>query len=419
MYRFCFVCLACICLALGTAVSAGAWGLPGESDTYFLGYETEVNMQYGGRSVESLVGLNCRLARLTFPIKEDYHIWAPLWEVPTGILASTMQHEINGHGSRAREFDLAPGYGIGLDLSFFTYINNAPASNEQVIYLSAAGTESNTVLSHNLVKDGLAAKRFRAAKYPLLYASKLDFSLYCFLTPKPRDSESDRKDFNKMYEEGNDIAIYLASRQAQRKNSNPVALWERDYSIDYHENLLQENWRDVQNTAVWHLLDPAAWSFLYPYIRGHAIQGETYIRPLMLELGGGYGLSIGTRGALGPSLVTRFLDLYLSTPVGLGTLYVRDLDSSVDRTYGLGAGLHNLELGKYARFSLQGDVWETPDSEEQLYEGSKGNISGELGFTTPLGLGMTAKLGWKSRGFLPGKPVGKGLYMGLGATYRF
>ena len=417
MYRFCCIYLVCICVVIGAASNAGAWGLSGESDTYFLGYETGVNMEYGGRVVESLDGLTCRAVQQYFG--EDNHGWAPMWEVPIGILTSTMQHEINGHGSRAREFDLDPGYGVGWDMSVFTYINNDPESNEQVIYLAAGGTEANTVLAHNLATDGLATKRFYAAKFPLLLASKLNFSLYSFLTPNPGDSESDQEDFDDMYEGGNDIAIYLAGRQAQRNNSDPVALWERDYSINYDGSLLEENWRDVRNTAIWHLLDPSAWSFLSPYITDHVMEGETYIRPVMLELGNNYGISIGTRGALGPSEVTRFLDMYLSTPYGLGHFYVRDLDSSTDRAYGVGAGIRNLGLGRYIKFSLMGDLWESPESEEQLYEGTQKNITGELTITTSAGWGLTAKLGWKSAGFLPGKPIGKGTYTGLGVTYRF
>jgi hypothetical protein len=129
---------------------------------------------------------------------------------------------------------------------------------------------------------------------------------------------------------------------------------------------------------------------------------------------------VGTRGALGPQAVSRFLDLHTATPWGVGTVYVRDIDSSIDHSYGVGAGFHGWEVANNVRLSLNGDYWKEPRSVEDLYDGTGWNVTGEIDmmFSTRRGRrwGFTAKAGSKSEGFFPGRPIDEGGYFGLGVT---
>ena len=146
--------------------------------------------------------------------------------------------------------------------------------------------------------------------------------------------------------------------------------------------------------------------------------GQPRVHPPVWHVGEGLALTVGTRGALGPQSVSRYLDLYGVTGNGVVTVYVRDLDSTVDRTYGFGAGIHGVRYGRLS-LGLAADAWKEPAARELLGRdlvSSSWNVDGEI--EAPLGArwGLAAKLGAKSRGFLPGKPQDRGAYVGFGLT---
>ena len=107
------------------------------------------------------------------------------------------------------------------------------------------------------------------------------------------------------------------------------------------------------------------------------------------------------------------------TPGPLVNAYVRDLDSSVDRTFGGGAGLYRIPLNARVSLSVQGDFWEVPDSAEDLYEGTGWNACGELSVMFSETVGLSGKLGGKSEGFFPGTPMAEGVYGGAGVLVAF
>jgi hypothetical protein len=117
--------------------------------------------------------------------------------------------------------------------------------------------------------------------------------------------------------------------------------------------------------------------------------------------------------------VTRFLDLYLVTPGPLMTMYVRDLQSSVDQAYGFGAGVHKLPLGGSVTLAAGGDYWQTPEADEGLYDGTGWNASGEVGVMVTRHFGVVGKVGGKSDGYFPGTPMESGVYGGAGVQVAF
>jgi len=115
--------------------------------------------------------------------------------------------------------------------------------------------------------------------------------------------------------------------------------------------------------------------------------------------------------------VTRYLDLYARTPVGLATAYVRDLDSSRERTWGYGAAFTFSPPDTAFSATLAADSWDEPFSAEHGAGDSGWNVLGEVRIPTGRTFGLVAMAGRKTAGFLPGRPTEEGSYAGFGLTF--
>lgn len=410
--------LLLIVCVVALAAGTGAAGAPDTNrvfDAYFFGFETEPAMDYGGRDITTLhsvlsrgVGWAARTDRFPYV--------APAYEFLFAGGLSVVQHEVFGHGSRAREFNLDPEYGFGLDFSGWTSVRKDPESNLQNILLATGGTEADSLLAQRILRDLYTGNGTDGSKVPLMLLTKVDFSLYCLITPDPSDAPDD---FSEEYENGNDIAYYLVSRQAQRRQGDPAQVWNNEYSIDYRDPELHDNYDEVRAAAIWNLVDPAALASLYGYAVDHVARGRTQVRPPVIPLGGGFGVTAGTRAFIGPEEVSRFLDLYVITPGPLVNVYARDLSNPSETSLGWGGGLYGIPLGPRVTLSVAGDVWQVPESAEGLYEGSGWNAVGELNALLFRNWGIACKAGAKSEGFFPGTPVESGVYGGGGLLVAF
>jgi len=152
------------------------------------------------------------------------------------------------------------------------------------------------------------------------------------------------------------------------------------------------------------------------YFRQHVLGGAERVRPPTLRLGESVRLTLGTRAALGPEEISRFLDAQAALPWGVLDVYVRDLDSGVDRSFGYGAAVHAVRLGPLA-LSLAGDAWEQPAGAQDAGDG-RWNAALELE-STGARWGAALKIGSKSKGFFPGTPADSGAYLGAGVIGRW
>ena len=383
-------------------------------DLFFLGYETEPGMDFGGRTLVSLHSGISRAIGSIRDVGERHPGVAPAWEFPIGAAILLVQHEVGGHGGRAREFGLGPSYGFGWDFSGYTSTARSPRTNEELMLLAAGGTESDQVLARRVLLDLLRPEGADGAKIPLAFMAKLDLTVYIAGTPRPESGE--HSDFTDEFENGNDIAIYLVGRQGQRMSVPAEIIWNNGWTIDYNELLLEDNWNDARFTAAWNLLDPSLVAAVFAYFRDHVLRGEDRVHAPMRRLAPGSGITgitVGTRGALGPQSVSRFLDLHAVAGGRIYTVYVRDLDSSEDQTFGGGLGVRGLRLGRLD-LALSADVWAEPESQRNLYEGTGWNATAEVDALLGDRWGLSARLGAKSEGFLPGLPTEDGLYVGFG-----
>src|SRR6185295_10547747 len=192
------------------------------------------------------------------------------------------------------------------------------------------------------------------------------------------------------------------------------SIWDGTYRADLAEPLLGSTWDDARVTALWNLLDPMLVGTMVNYFREHVLGGSVRVHAPVVRLGDGIGFTVGTRGALGPQEVSRFLDLHAATRRGVFTVYVRDLDSSIDRTYGAGAGVHGLRLSRSVEIGLAADAWDEPDALEHIRSGSGWNATVEMDALLGERWGLAAKVGSKSDGFFPGLPLEDGPYFGFG-----
>jgi len=379
-------------------------------DPLFLGYGTEPEMDYGGRTVMSLQSAASRGIGSIAGVGERHPGVAPAWEFPVGAAVLLLQHEVDGHGGRAREFGLSPSYSFNYDFSAATGTQRPPKTNEENVLLAAAGTEADQVMSHRALLDFLRPEGADGAKVPLAMMSKLDLTLYVSEVKDP-----DRGDaFVRQYRDGNDMAYYLISRQAQRRGADPAAVWDGTYVVNLNDPLLGRIYDEMRTTALWNLLDPVMVGSVINYFREHVLGGQVRVHAPTLRIADGVGLAIGTRGALGPQEVSRFLDLHAATRRGVYTVYIRDLDSSIDRAYGFGAAVHGFPLGPATELGLAADSWSEPTSAERVRTGSGWNATAEIDTLFAERWGLSAKVGSKSAGFFPGLPLSDGVYVAFG-----
>jgi hypothetical protein len=396
------------CLLLSPALYAQplttAW------DPLFFGYGTDPEMDFGGRTVMSLQSAISRGFASIKDVGVQHPGVAPAWEFPVGAAMLLLQHEVGGHGGRGREFGLGPSYAFNYDFSAATGTERPPATNEENAAIGAGGTEADNVMAHRVILDLLRPEGADGAKVPLAFMAKLDLTQYVATVKNPDRGQP----FVDQYRDGNDIAYYLVSRQAQRVHAPPERVWNGTYRLFTDDPALASNYDDARATALWNLLDPSLVGAVVNYFREHVVGGSPRVHAPVLHLGNGVGLTVGTRGALGPQEVSRFLDFYLATRLGVFTIYARDLDSSIDRTYGFGLGLRGFELGPKAELSLATDAWDEPESLEGLRHGRGWNAVAEVDALLGSRWGLAAKLGSKSDGFFPGLPLEDGVYVGLG-----
>jgi len=384
----------------------------------FIGWETEPAMDYGGKMLSSFQVMQAN--RLDAAMGDK--VWSRIvaGTLP-GMFNMLLQHEIIGHGGRAREQSMNAKYGITLDGTAYTSINSDPSSSEVNVLIASGGTEADTVLSHQLTRQMLRRGSLNGFVFPLQVWAKLDLSLYSTTAISPDETDA-RSDFFDDYKSGNDLTFYIVARQGWRNGIDPAEVWNREsYIVDYGDPLLQENYDLIQKAALWNLLDPSFWAVGYAYVKNHVIDGSQRVEVPVIPLAEGWGLTLGTRATLGLQEISTFLDVYLISPWALGKAYYRCMDSSIDTSTGYGVEVYQLSLGSALSLSLGYDYWSMPDSVEMGIGESGDNIYSELSgvFGTIHPVGFALKVGYKTDGYYPGLPINKGIYTGGGLTFSF
>jgi len=99
----------------------------------------------------------------------------------------------------------------------------------------------------------------------------------------------------------------------------------------------------------------------------------------------------------------------------VASVYARDLDSSIARTWGFGGSFTFSPPGSRLSASVAADRWEEPASAEYGAGRRCWNAGGEVRVPLARQFGLVVSAGHKTAGFLPGRPVPEGNYFGAGA----
>ena len=280
---------------------------------------------------------------------------------------------------------------------------NPPHTNEEGSLFFAGGVEASGVLARGVLLDLLRPEGADGAKVPLAICSKLDLTLYVARTHGPHDPPFG----------SGDIAVWLTWRQSQRLGADPG---RHRYHPDLSDPLLQADWSAARSAAVWNALDPSLIAATVAYFHDHVAGGHVRVHAPVWNVAGGVGLTIGTRAALGPGEVSRFLDVYAATRWGVASVYVRDLEASGSRSFGYGAAVHALRVSRRFRLGVATDLWTEPAAADVRADDSGWHVAGEVDARLAGRWGLAVRLGSKSPGFLPGLPLADGPYGGLGVT---
>ncbi len=317
-----------------------------------------------------------------------------LFEFTLSSFFGVLQHELFGHGARAREFGLPDiGYHINIFSGATTYplqAFNALNVNQRAA-LVAGGVEATSILSQELEKDMIYSGSIDARAAMMYLVASLDESIYVF-----------GLDGNTFHPD-NDAYSYIGN----------VNIW-------YNQQALTAD--KLKWAVAWNWLDPmmymSAWS-IFKYITF----GSPSLDFLSLHIGDARFMPT-TRTYLAPYGPEYNLLLNMYTPedkyIGLNFRY--------GKTHGknsAGIDLTVAPLTKnecfYAVNKLS--VWRQP---HLLQNGTASTNSNKYGFGEFLALyyrmgkGVFAKgeLGYKVSGYIPGRQLARGMYWSVGFAFN-
>lgn len=310
-------------------------------------------------------------------------------------LAMVTQHEVFGHGARAREFDLANvSYHVDFwhGATYFSRAGNSQLHINQKAALAAGGMEGTSILAKQLQTSWMNGNNTIDSREASMYlVNSLDQSRYVFGTSRNSFSAD------------NDVVSYM----------NHVNSWHGSHVL---------NTINLRRKIVWDLLDPMLYYSilsLYNYIW----QGESKTSFSTLSMGSASFMPT-TRTLLtpwGPELQllnhfrtadNKYLGVHLRTGRTGGTM-------------SHGVDLHVNPIAEFENLSFNNKlaVWYQPHI---LKATTAATNSNKFGFAEFFGAAYRvnrsvysiAEIGFKTSGYLPGTPLTKNLIWRLGFKFN-
>jgi hypothetical protein len=318
---------------------------------------------------------------------------------------STIQHEWNGHGFRAREFNarinryiIAPFWAGGPHLDF--HKEDLPYYG--ILLEETGGSESNTIFSRESFRQSLLNGHFH--HYDMYsIALKVDLSLYIFGTPKVGSNEWISPTH------WGDIVRYI---KAFKSKSN----------VDEQHIL-----KSAHRGAYWSLADPSLLISLFNYTRDYIIRGKAQFKNPMIKIKNIEFLPF-TDFHLSPFGFEYYVGSYVKYNKTLFEPYYCWSNGNIDgKSYGLGMNLSNLAHYHNFRFDAGFDLWS--QGFNLLYYEKDDNkyrvkvLSGKINLKTICQINRTFSLlgqvSYKGNGFLLGDPVKRGFNAKIGLGFYF
>jgi hypothetical protein len=312
------------------------------------------------------------------------------------------QHEVFGHGARYREFgswdnryhlSLFPPFGQGSGWAQSDVFSKTLSDEEHILSV-AAGNEANTLLSLSLRRKWLERGRidFRET---VLYSFAAQNITWYILRTRFGDSGS------------GDIAVFLTRVNALHASTGAAL------TLD-----------DLAWSCLANLLDPFQYYAIIGYMYAYLFGGLEYFDLPLIDFGA-FRYLPAAHFCLSPLGVEFYLDNYFRCDSFLLSASLR----STPPTFGFSGGL-NLELSGLVLadwISLNGslDVWYQPALGYGVGNTIMPGFAG-LGILAAAGLdvyftdmaGLTAQAGFKTEGWVAGRPLAGGFFFSAGISFR-
>lgn len=322
---------------------------------------------------------------------------------------SLVQHEVYGHGARAREYgasdityslNLSFPYGSSLGVTSCVFPPDKPMSSDQVLLFDVGGVEANAMLSKHLVLNWLQRGAINYRETLLYTRASNDLTQYLWRTKWGIHSA-----------EGNDMLAYEADINQREGHFDPS-----DYKITVN---------DLAKQVLVIGLDPFQYYSLYTYFESYLYSAqETFAFP-MIELGSFKYLPSFHLG-LTPFGSEVYFENYFVHSAKVGELYFRYGIPTFHRSWGIGFyGTNIIESDPFS-FDIGANVWNQPVVSTYDYNvsESKGGLGGSMSCTAYLKLAETfatvclmGEVETKTMGYVQGEPLSDAMILRVGLRF--
>jgi predicted nucleic acid-binding Zn ribbon protein len=372
-----------------------------------------VNLLLASRASEQIANKVSGWARFSKP-DDSYNFgrlfgritWLMAVDLPLATWLTTIQHEYAGHRARTLEFGgnvlrLDIGHPWKFEGSVLTDLDGLNGHERCIV--AGAGLESESQMADEMLKKMLSQSRSRHSDLTLFMMSRLSMPMYVRATPYPGTPEWEAG-------KGNDVIGYLMELGK------------------YSNRSLEDLHKEARRGAVWSMLDPGLLAGSYAYLVGYIGRGKREVELPMLRLGD-VSILPGTKFHLSPLGPEYYLHLYLKTDRSLLSIYGRSSRShEKGPSYGFGIERSNVTSIRALTLDVAFDFWRQPIDITQDPTIPTGNDSGLLGANAEIRAnlmsksrskytpGAFVKLGYKSKGFLMGRPLESGFHGHIGLS---
>jgi hypothetical protein len=325
-------------------------------------------------------------------------------ELPVDSAVDVFVHEVYGHGARGREAGFRPQYQFAIPLPYFWLFHQTgfsgfttdagPTSPDRDLATTAAGLEAQYDSAFWLTAEMMRADSTMTEGDLIAYGlAKLGyFGRFAGLAKASTDGGSDPDRYVTELEE--DYNRYTAA--------------DRRHTV-----------RRLQAAYVFDLVDPTLALAAYDLLVGYLVQGERRFH-LPSITAGDFELYPSTRFNLSPFGAEHYLDLFARHGRDTFDAYLRFTSSGLAEDLGAGVRAFNYALTDDVTVGGDLDVWAQRelifdpryvfDRPDRLGAGTSVSVE----YRAYGRLGVTCKVGYKSRGYLMAEPLDAGPYGYLG-----
>ncbi len=331
-----------------------------------------------------------------------------LLDAPVAYWFAVAEHEIFGHGGRAREHGRHAGFHLGWPwegrTSYATF-DGEGLSAEALLRIYAGGSESNGWTATLLEREIVASPVTSPLTLLFLAASRTVVSDYVLrTTPDPR---RDPQGFYREWSGGGDVANYLGLLNVHFNGEPGIA-------PDGVSPEVLAQWRRLRRQAHWNALDPGMWLSLFAVGRS-VLDGEEPARVPLPRIGDRRFLPILTADWL-PDGGVISVEAVFSAKRGADTRgrarwWSATLRRGRGPTGGFGAaGLASERLwgGDRWRMGGEAEAWIRPG------QGLGGGVRARVVWSGFRMGGLFVEAGVKSAGHWPGRPLAVGPMVRVG-----